>query len=101
MNFEKFKEKTDLMPKKGLEDESNGLPLIMAMERCEAIKEFLDEAYTSVLSEDEQAYIETTIKAGRKRMLRDVLQCAMKRPDAFKELMNGIFGKHDTEGGDI
>lgn len=101
MNFEKFKEITDLRVKKGLEDEDNGLPLIMAMERCEAIKEFLDEAFTSVLSEDEQAYIETTIKVGRKRMILDVIKSAMKSPEAFKEQMNGLFGKGDLEGGDI
>lgn len=101
MNFEKFKEQTDLRIKKGLEDEDNGLPIVMAMERCEAIKEFLDEAYTSILSEGERAYIEDTIKAGRKRMIRDVLQTAMKSPDAFKELMNGLFGKGDSEEGDF
>lgn len=100
MNFEKFKAQTDLRIKKGLEDEDNGLPIVMAMERCEAIKEFLDEAYTSILSEDEQAYIEDTIKAGRKRMIRDVLQTAMKSPEDFKTLMNALFGKDSEEEGE-
>lgn len=40
MNFEKFKENTDLRVKKVLEDEDNGLPLIMAMNAVKQSKSF-------------------------------------------------------------
>lgn len=99
MNFERFKAKTDLLIKKGLESDE-GLPVIVTMERCSAIKEFLDEAYESVLTESERDYIETNIKNGMNRMLKDVLHAATKDPELFEEMMNALFGKDSEEGGE-
>ena len=100
MNFERFKAKTDLLIKKGLESDE-GLPVIVVMERCSAIKEFLDEAYDSVLTESERDYIEMNIKIGMNRMLKDVLKAVLKDPELFKEMMNNLFGKDSEEEGDI
>ena len=44
MNFEKFKAKTDLFLEKGKEDDQ-GLPIMIATERCSAVKDFLGQTY--------------------------------------------------------
>lgn len=100
MNFERFKAKTDLLIKKGLEGDE-GLPVIVTMERCSAIKEFLDDAYDSVLTESERNYIDTNIKIGMNRMIKDVLNAATKDPELLEEMMNALFGKDSEEEGDI
>lgn len=99
MNFDKFKAKTDLLIKKGLKDD-DGLPVIVVIERCSAIKEFLDEAYDSVLTESERNYIDMNIDIGMKRMVKDVITAATKDPELFKEMMNEFFGKDSKEGGE-
>lgn len=100
MNFERFKAKTDLLIKKGLESDE-GLSVIVVMERCSAIKEFLGEAYDSVLTESERDYIEMNIEIGMKRMIKDVIRVATKDPELFKEMMNEFFGKDSEKGGEF
>ena len=100
MNFEKFKAKTDAFLEKGQTDDQ-GLPIMVAMERCSAIKEFLGESYESILGENERAYIDHNIKHGMHRMMIDVLRHATEDPDGFAEMMNKIMSDSDTEEGDI
>lgn len=100
MNFEKFKARTDLLIKKAKET-GDGLPTIVAMERCSAIKEFLDDSYEGVLVEGERNYIESNMEAGMNRMIKDVLNAATKDPELFDEMMSALFGMDDEEGGDI
>lgn len=100
MNFEKFKAKTDAFLEKGKEDDQ-GLPIMVAMERCSAIKEFLGESYESILGENERAYIDCNIKRGVQRMMIDVLRHATEDPDGFAEIMGKIMSDDDSKGGDI
>lgn len=100
MNFEKFKAKTDAFLEKGQMDDQ-GLPIMVAMERCSAIKEFLGESYESILGENERAYIDYNIKRGMNRMMFDVLKHATEDPDGFAEIMDKLMSEDDLEGGDI
>lgn len=100
MNFEKFKSKTDLFLEKGQMD-NQGLPIMVAMERCSAVKDFLGESYESILGENERAYIERNIKYGMNRMMIDVLRHATEDPDGFNEMMDKLMSDSETEEGEI
>lgn len=99
MNFEKFKAKTDLFLEKGQMDDQ-GLPIMVAMERCSAIKEFLGESYESILGENERAYIDSNIKKGMTRMLRDAFMHATEDPEGFIQMMDKLMSDPDSEEGD-
>ena len=100
MNFEKFKAKTDLFLEKG-QTGNQGLPIMIAMERCYAIKELLYESYESILTDSERAYVDRTIKQGMSRMMIDVLKHATEDPDGFAEMMDRLMSDSDSEEGDI
>lgn len=100
MNFEKFKAKTDAFLEKGQMD-NQGLPIMVAMERCSAIKEFLGESYESILGENERAYIDRNIKRGMHRMMIDVLKHVSDDPEGFAEMMDKLMSDSDSEGGEI
>lgn len=99
MNFEKFKAKTDLFLEKGKEDDQ-GLPIMIAMERCSAIRDFLGESYESILGENERAYIDSNIKKGMTRMLRDAFMHASEDPDGFMQMMGRLMSDSDSEEGE-
>ena len=100
MNFEKFKAKTDAFLEKGQMDDQ-GLSIMVAMERCSAIKEFLGESYESILGENERAYIDHNIKRGMSRMLMDAFKHATEDPDGFMQMMDKLMSDSETEEGDI
>jgi len=100
MNFEKFKAKTDLFLEKGQMDDQ-GLPIMIAMERCSAVREFLGESYESILGENERAYIDRNIKKGMTRMLMDTFKHASEDPDGFMQMMDRLMSDHDSEEGDF
>ena len=101
MNFKRFKEITQFHVKEG-EKVDHSLSRIVAMERCKAVKEFLDESYTSVLTDDEREFMETTIRSGMRAMLTDVLLHASEHPTEFNDMLSKILGLDTDEfGGEI
>lgn len=101
MNFKRFKEMTEFHVNKG-EAVSSGLSKLVAMERCRAIKEFLDDSYHAILSEEEIDYIERTIRNGMVQMIKDVLIHASEYPEEFSTTLNKFLGLDTDEfGGEI
>ena len=102
MNFKRFKEITEFHVENGRKMDSQGLSAIVAMERCKAVKEFLDESYTSVLTDDEREFIETTIRTGMRKMITDVLLHASEHPTEFNDMLSKVLGLDTDEfGGEI
>lgn len=99
MNFEKFKAKTDLFLEKGQMDDQ-GLSIMVAMERCSAVKDLLGESYESILGENERDYIDRNIKKGMSRLLMDAFKHATEDPDGFMQMMDKLMSDSDSEGGD-
>ena len=100
MNFEKFKAKTDLFLEKGQMNDQ-GLPIMIAMERCFAVKDFLGESYESILGENERAYIDRNIEKGMSRMLMDAFKHASEDPDGFMQMMDRLMSDPDSGEGEI
>ena len=102
MNFKRFKEITQFHVENGKKTGTNGISAIVAMERCKAVKEFLDESYTSVLSDEERSFIESTIRSGMRKMLTDVLLHAEEDPTEFNDMLSKVLGLDTDEfGGEI
>lgn len=101
MNFKRFKEMTEFHVNKAKEV-SSGLSKLVAMERCRAIKEFLDDSYNAILSKEEIDYIERTIRSGMVQMMKEVLIHASEKPEEFASTLNKILGLDTDEfGGEI
>ena len=102
MNFKRFKESTEFHVQKGKETDSTSISDIVAMERCRAIKEFLDDSYKAILTDDERDYIERTIRRGMSTMFKDVLMCASENPEKFGDTLSKVLGLDTDEfGGEI
>ena len=102
MNFKRFKEITQFHVENGKKMGANDISAIIAMERCEAVKEFLDESYTSVLTDDEREFIETTIRMGMRKMITDAFLHASERPTEFNDMLSKVLGLDTDEfGGEI
>ena len=102
MNFKRFKEITQFHVENGKKMDTNGISSIVAMERCKAIKEFLDDSYTAILSDEERNFIETNIRNGMRQMITDVLFHASEHPEDFNNMLGKVLGLDTDEfGGEI
>ena len=101
MNFKRFKETTQFHVKEGAKAD-HSLSRIVAMERCKAVKEFLDDSYNAILSDEEREFIDTTIRVGMRQMFTDVLLHATENPEGFNEMISKVLGLDTDEfGGEI
>lgn len=101
MNFKRFKEITEYHVTQGSKVDS-GLSRIVAMERCKAVKEFLDDSYKAILSDEEREFIDNTIRVGMKQMITDVLLHASEHPAEFNDMLGQVLGLDTDEfGGEI
>lgn len=73
MNFEKFKEHTDLMLS-FYEEDGHVEHLLEAANRCFALQDIFDEQYESVFSKEEREYMINIIKCSIKAMIKDLTE---------------------------
>lgn len=78
MNFEKFKEHTDLMIS-FYEEDGHTEHLLEAANRCFALQNIFDEQYEVVFSKEEREYMNVVIKRSIKAMLKDLSEWSKNR----------------------
>lgn len=78
MNFEKFKEHTDLMLS-FYEEDGHAEHLMEAANRCFALQDIFDEQYEAVFSKEEREYMDDIIKRSIKAILTDIAEWAKKK----------------------